>query len=844
MPRFVCVHGHFYQPPRENPWLEEIEPQPSAAPYVDWNARITAECYRPNAAARIVDGAGEIIDIVDNYSRMSFNVGPTLLSYLEREAPDVHTALVDADRASARRFGGHGSAMAQAYGHLIMPLASDRDRRTQVRWGVADFVHRFGRAPLGMWLPECAVDTASLEALVDGGIEFTILAPHQAARWRPLAGGAWHAGGIDPTRVYRCALPSGRSIDLFFYDGPASRAVAFDRILVDGGRFADRLRGAAGDGGLAHIATDGESYGHHHRFGDMALAWALSSIEREGAAGGDVRLTNYAEYRALHPATWEVEIHEQSAWSCAHGVERWRADCGCNSGGNPGWNQAWRAPLRAALDWLRDRLAAVFVAEGAGLWRDPWAARDGYVDVVLRRDEDAIEAWLEAHATGELPAAERQRALELAEMPRQAMAMYTSCGWFFDDLSGIETVQCLRYAARAIELAERGPAVAMLGEFLDRLAAARSNLPEQGDGRTVWRRHVEPDLVGPVDVVAHVAATALVDGEHVEAGPVTHAFTWDVEFVERLERTAGDARLVAGRVRARSWITEETTELAFAGLHRGGHELLGGVEPYPGSASWHAVTDELGRAFVAGDVDAAAAVISRHIRGPALSIASLVGRGRARAVERLLRGAVAEVEAQLATSYAAVAPLMRWLVAEGLPVPAPLPTVAAAALRGKVLAEVGAASRRSRRCARSPTTPRPSASTSTPPTWPSPPARPARADRPGRARPRGRAGPRDRRARPSRRRGCAARSTCGTRRTPRGTCARATPRAGPRRRRPVTAPPALGSSASTSCATRCGWRRVGSRRAPGQRSASMRSRSARAWRYLASWAPTPPPSAG
>ena len=356
--KWVCIHGHFYQPPRENPWLEAIEPQPSAHPYRDWNERITAECYRPNMAARVVDNDNQIIRIVDNYQRMSFNVGPTLMSWLELHAPDVHQALVDADAASQLRFSGHGSAMAQAYNHVIMPLASLRDRSTQVRWGIADFRKRFGRAPEGMWLPECAVDTASLEALAAEGILFTVLAPHQAKAWRP-ANGEWRHTAVDPGRAYKYPLPSGRTIDLFFYDGAVAQAVAFERLLADGHKIIERMinRGhAEGDEPtLCHIATDGETYGHHHRYGDMALAWALAQVE--GGWQG-TRLTNYGEFRARVPATWEVQLVENSSWSCAHGVERWREDCGCNSGGKPGWNQRWRRPLRDALDFLRDQVAA------------------------------------------------------------------------------------------------------------------------------------------------------------------------------------------------------------------------------------------------------------------------------------------------------------------------------------------------------------------------------------------------------------------------------------------------------------------------------------------------------
>ncbi|HZJ02136.1 MAG TPA: DUF3536 domain-containing protein, partial [Thermoleophilia bacterium] len=379
--RYICVHGHFYQPPRENPWLEAIELQDSAYPYHDWNERITAECYETNGVARILNDAGKIESIVNNYARMSFNFGPTLLQWMEDRAPEAYAAVLEADRLSLERFGGHGSAMAQAYNHLIMPLANERDRRTQIIWGIRDFEDRFGRAPKGMWLPETAVDLPTLELLAEFAIDFTILAPRQAHRVRPLGAGEddWAdvtGGEIDPTRAYRQQLPSGKQISLFFYDGPISQAIAFEGLLNRGDLLANRLLGAFNSERdwtqLVHIATDGETYGHHHRNGEMALAWALARIEKED----DVELANYGSYLEVNPPEYEVEIYEDSSWSCIHGVERWRADCGCNTGGHPGWTQAWRGPLRDALDWIRDEIAPHYEEQAGLLLKDPWAARN------------------------------------------------------------------------------------------------------------------------------------------------------------------------------------------------------------------------------------------------------------------------------------------------------------------------------------------------------------------------------------------------------------------------------------------------------------------------------------
>jgi alpha-amylase/alpha-mannosidase (GH57 family) len=469
MNRHLCIHGHFYQPPRENPWLEAIEPQDSAHPYHDWNERITAECYGPNAMARILDGER----IVNNYAQISFNFGPTLLAWMEEEKPEVYHAILEADRLSRARFDGHGSALAQPYHHSILPLANPRDKRTEILWGLADFERRFGRRAEGIWLPEAAVDLESLDILAAEGVLFTILEPGQALRVRPQGSEGW-SHEVDTTVPYEIALPSGRTLAVFFYDGATSRAVAFEGLLSSGERFARRLISRFPDDNaehLVHIATDGETYGHHHAYGEMALSYALHQIEANGWA----KLTNYGAYLAGHPPRHEAEIREHTSWSCAHGVERWRSDCGCHTGGGEGWNQAWRAPLRQALDWLRDEVAPLYEAEAGRIFDDPWAARDAYIH---ERRSGARE-----HPSG-------ARALELLEMQRHALLMYTSCGWFFSDLAGIETVQILQYAGRVVQLAERLFGVAIEEGFLSRLERAWSNSSAAGTGRDLYEKHV------------------------------------------------------------------------------------------------------------------------------------------------------------------------------------------------------------------------------------------------------------------------------------------------------------------------------------------------------------------
>ncbi len=574
MNRFVCIHGHFYQPPRDNPWLDAIEPEASARPYHDWNERITAECYAPNAASRILDGDGWIAAVVNNYARISFNFGPTLLAWMQAAAPAVYAAVLAADRASRERFAGHGSALAQAYNHMILPLANRRDKQTQIVWGLGDFEQRFGRPAAGLWLPETAVDLASLDLMAANGVRFTVLEPHQARRVRalpPPAGGqtaasagsagsegdgrAWRdvsGGRIDTTLPYRVRLPSGRSIAVFFYDGPIARGVAFERLLASGEGFAGRLlaafdhcgaagaaAGAAGAASrLVHIASDGETYGHHHRHGEMALAYALQKIEESGYA----RLTNYAEFLAGQPPLDEVEIVENSSWSCVHGIDRWREDCGCRIGGGAGWNQAWRAPLRQALDELRDELAPLYEQAAGELFADPWQARDDYIALVLDRSPEAMDAFFESHAAGVTPDGDRRaRGLALLEMQRHAMLMFTSCGWFFDDLAGIEPVQVMRYAGRAAQLADQLCGSRCEGELRRRLAWARSNDPAAGNGRDLYDARVRPAAAAAGEQTGALAGSLRQLEEELEAVVRRHA-----ALPARLDRAAHRDRSLHG----------------------------------------------------------------------------------------------------------------------------------------------------------------------------------------------------------------------------------------------------------------------------------------------------------
>jgi alpha-amylase/alpha-mannosidase (GH57 family) len=496
--RYVCVHSHCYQPPREDPWTNEVERELTAWPFHDWNERIAADCYTPNTAARILNGDPRKVKTVNNYSRTSFDYGPTLLAWLEKKAPDTYKAICQADRESSQRFSGHGSAMAHAYNHVILPLANSQDKVTQILWGIQDFVHRFGRQPEGMWLAETAVDLESLEIMASHGIKFTLLSPRQAKAVRVNGTDAWQdvtGGRIDPSQAYRLYLPSGKSISMFFYDGPVSQAVSFEGLLHNGEKFAARLLTAyaseRGRSELVHVVTDGEVYGHHHAHGEMALAFALEQLESRGLA----LITNYGEFLEKHPPSCEVAIIENTSWSCAHGVDRWRRHCGCHLGRGD-WNQEWRAHLRDAMDWLRDEVADLYERKAAELVEDAWVARDDYIQVLLDRSDQNWTRFQCRHCSRALSPAEEETLSQLLELQRHAILMYTSCGWFFDDLSGIETRQVIGHAARVVELAEALFHISLEAPLLERLERAKSNVEEHGSGAAIYKKVINGRRAG------------------------------------------------------------------------------------------------------------------------------------------------------------------------------------------------------------------------------------------------------------------------------------------------------------------------------------------------------------
>lgn len=663
--KYICIHGHFYQPPRENAWLEVIETQDTAAPFHDWNERINFECYAPNTAARILDERQFIRKIVNNYTRISFNFGPTLLSWLETEDPSTYQSILDADKISQLRYGGKGAALAQAHSHLILPLANRRDKETQIVWGIRDFHHRFGRDPEGMWLAETAVDIETLEVLAENNIRFTILAPRQAAAIRRLGAEEWtqvDGETVDTRRPYLCKLPSGKSIALFFYHGPLSQAVAFDGLLNNGKRFADRILSAFDDNDspqLVHIATDGETYGHHHRYGEMALADCLNYIEENHLA----TVVHYGTWLDRFPPEYEAAIHENSSWSCAHGVERWRSNCGCHTGAGPGWTQEWRKPLRETLNWLRDELVPIFEKEGGKLLKDVWAARNEYIRVMLNRQVSARRSFVEQHAKRELDKKEITQALRLLEMQRQAMFMFTSCGWFFDEISGIETLQIMQYANRAMHYAWQVTKRDLHPEFLRRLEMAPSNVFP--NGAEVYRQKVAPSEVLLEQVGMHYAVASLFEEEPEQIQ--FYNFIAESDFFER--RTAGIQRLAIGSATVQSRTTLSEKRFFFAALYLGQQNIIGNIALNMSPEDFERMRVRLFDAFQATNLASVIGVMQEYFGPEKYTIWRLFRDEMRKVLEDITRKSYAQVDTAFRNFYEDNYQLMSGMLHMDFPIP-------------------------------------------------------------------------------------------------------------------------------------------------------------------------------
>jgi alpha-amylase/alpha-mannosidase (GH57 family) len=675
MNRFVCIHGHFYQPPRENPWLDEVELQESAHPYHDWNERVNAECYARNAFSRILDGQ-KIVDIVNNYSKVSFNYGPTLLSWLEQKAPDTYAAILEADHLSQKNFSGHGSALAQVYSHAIMPLCNTRDKYTQVLWGIKDFEYRFRRKPEGMWLAETAVDLETLDIMAEQGIKFTILAPHQAKEVRKMGdpSAPWQnvqGQKINPKVAYICPLPSGRSMNIFFYDGPLSQGVAFQGFLNNGEHFANRLMGAfqspnPQEAQMVHIATDGETYGHHHKFGDMALAYCLHYMQRHK----NVELTIYGEFLEKFPAQYEVNVVENSSWSCAHGIERWRSNCGCSTGGPNGWHQLWRQPLREALDSLRDQLIKIYQQNMEGYGVDCWALRDRYIELILDRSEQNVQKFIQKYVSKPLNEEERIRLLKLLEMQYNAVLMYTSCGWFFSDISGIETIQILKYAARAIQLVHEVTGTDLEEGFIKLLENAPSNVSEYKDGAYIYRAVVKPSVVDLLRVAAHYAVSSLFE----QYPDKLQMYCYRIKSEHYEVKQAGRLRLALGYGWIYSNLTEEKAHVCFAVLHLGDHNFTVGVD-YLNPENFEKMHKPLIDAFSESNIPDIIVLINQYFGARNYSLWDLFKQEQEKVLNHVLHSTIEDMEHSFRQIYGYHYPLMQIKNESRLPLPRMLTTV-------------------------------------------------------------------------------------------------------------------------------------------------------------------------
>jgi alpha-amylase/alpha-mannosidase (GH57 family) len=656
MEKYICIHGHFYQPPRENPWLEEIEIQDTARPYHDWNDRITVECYGPNTASRLLDEHERIIDIVNNYEKINFNFGPTLLSWLHDHRPDVYSSIIKADKKSFENFSGHGNAIAQCYNHIIMPLANDRDKHTQIEWGIKDFQLHFKRKPEGMWLPETAVDTKSLEMLAEFGIKYTILSPVQCEKTRKIGEKEWLDASdekVDTTMPYVCNLPSGKSITLFFYHGPTSQEIAFKGLLRNGKNLAETLASILDNNNndknniparLAHVATDGETYGHHHRHGDMALAYAIHHIEKHNLA----RMTNYGQYLEKFPPTQEAKIFENSSWSCSHGVERWKSDCGCCSGANPNWHQKWRKPLRESLDWLSEKLTDASEKKLAKYTEDTFKARKNYIDVINDRSEENVNLFIKNNLEKATPVDPEQKIeiLKALEIQRHQMLMYTSCGWFFDDIAGLETVQIIEYAARAIQLYNELTGNDLQNDFAKKLAAATGNTAKYKNGQIVYELLVKPSQLDYLRVGAHYAISSLfLNGHNHEPFPI---YCYTVNLLDSKRAQIGRHEIFLGKLQISSEITRSTDSVTFAAIHLGDHNLIAGINRYRKDRNnYKQSAKQILEAFKKSDIAQAIHLIEQQFAGNIYSLWHLFKDEQRRVINQLLQETTDNVETSI-----------------------------------------------------------------------------------------------------------------------------------------------------------------------------------------------------
>ncbi|MBD3178134.1 MAG: DUF3536 domain-containing protein [Candidatus Latescibacteria bacterium] len=684
----VIIHGHFYQPPRENPWTGRIEAQESAQPFHDWNDRITTECYLPNSCSRLLDGGGGILGLVNNYRGISFNFGPTILRWLEKHYPGLVEVIVRADAESKEQNSGHGNAIAQVYNHIIMPLASERDQRTQIEWGLADFRRVFGRDSEGIWLAETAVNDLTVDILVDYGVRFIILSPHQAGSVRPLDGdGEWKDvsdGSIQTGRCYLCrGTGSDRGINIFFYDSPLATDIAFNGLLRDGDRLAEALQAGLerGGGDLVTVATDGEVFGHHEPFGDMALAYLIANSRSKFG----FRMTNFGSYLDTCQPELEVRLKggengEGTAWSCSHGVGRWKRDCGCNVNAPADWDQKWREPLRKGMNRLRDMLASIFEKEAGGQLSDPWKARDEYINLLNEDSDSSSNEFLQKYASGELDRDSAPRLLQLLESQRYSMYMFTSCGWFFNDISGLEARQILKYAARAISLAGERHRETLEEELFRILSKARSNIDTLGTGADIYHNTVKYTRVTPLFLAGQYIHSLLLPSPEISPESFGYRFSeTDRQTTERNGHT-----ITTGIVEVESPLFEKTHSFQYLFIRRDELRNICMLKPDGEAGGIEQSSLELDQLHEDADREDMLHFAVDHFGGSLFSIRDLFPDDRNRVLRELTVSKLDSLESLLEKVYLENRDFLRVLDQSSLPKPEVIESVASAYLERKL----------------------------------------------------------------------------------------------------------------------------------------------------------------
>ena len=518
---FITIHGHFYQPPRENPWTEQIELQPSAQPFHNWNARINKECYKANCFARILNSENLIENIINNFQYISFNIGPTLMKWIKENSKETYYKILEADKNSIELYSGHGNAIAQVYNHTILPLAKNKDKHTQILWGIEDFKTHFKREPEAIWLAETAVNQDTIDVLVEFNLKYIILSPFQACKVRPLGKKKWtdvSTGNIDITMPYKQYSRDGRSINIFFYNHTISSAIGFEHLLTNSYLLVEKFQQFIWDANrpiLISTCTDGESYGHHEKFGEMCLAHFIKhSSQKHG-----LTLTNYGQFLELYKPTHEVQIKsgfqgEGTAWSCAHGVGRWIRNCGCSDGGYPSWNQHWRTPLREAFNWLHDQILKAYQIKASHLLKDLQQAKNSYINIISNRNPENRREFLKKFCTKKnITDHESALIFRFMEALYQCQLLFTSCAWFFADISGLEPIQNLKYAARAIQLIKIYLKNDLENDFLNKLIFIKSNNASQGTAKDIYNKEVKSSIINYKMIVSNYAIVSFILNE-------------------------------------------------------------------------------------------------------------------------------------------------------------------------------------------------------------------------------------------------------------------------------------------------------------------------------------------